>query len=139
VLDADQMAAGGDRRGDPRLGLVIGHPDVDVDPIALRARRVHFLEPELWSAAVRVDQVLVGAVAAELVAEHGAPERENLGNDQRVDRDLHGLDGRGVGGGAQLACPPLVTTSFTGRDASLSDPGARTIVASDHKGQPIRS
>src|SRR6266542_3058771 len=35
-------------------------------------------------AAVRVDQVLLGAVAPFLVAEHGAPERQHLGNDERV-------------------------------------------------------
>jgi hypothetical protein len=37
------------------------HPDVDVDPIALRARRVHLLEPERRPAAVGIDQIL-GAV-----------------------------------------------------------------------------
>jgi hypothetical protein len=38
-------------------------------------------------AAARVDQVL-GAVAAAPVAEHGTPERQQLGGDERVDRDL---------------------------------------------------
>jgi hypothetical protein len=41
-----------------RLGLVVRHPDIEVDPVALRARRVHLLEPERRPEAVRVNQVL---------------------------------------------------------------------------------
>jgi hypothetical protein len=40
VLVCYQPAAGRDRRRQARLGLVVRHPDVDVDPVALRARRV---------------------------------------------------------------------------------------------------
>jgi hypothetical protein len=77
------------------------HPDVDVDPVALPARRIHPLEPQRRPAAVRVDQVLVGTVAAVLVTEHGTPERHHLGADERVDRDLDGLHRGRVGGHAQ--------------------------------------
>jgi len=50
----------------------------------------------------RVDQVL-GAVPSVPVAEHGAPERQHLGNDERVNRDLDCLDSRWVGGKAKPA------------------------------------
>ena len=45
------------RRPPPRcgLGLVVRQVDVDVDAIALRARRVHLLEPERRPAPWRVD------------------------------------------------------------------------------------
>ena len=46
--------------------LVVRHPDVDMDPVALRARRVHLLEPEGRPAVARVDQVLVGFVSVNL-------------------------------------------------------------------------
>jgi hypothetical protein len=51
---------------------------------------------------VRVDQVL-GAVAAVPVAEHGTPERQHLGGDEDVDRDLDVLHGGWLGGDTQLA------------------------------------
>jgi hypothetical protein len=41
---AYSLAASGDRRRDPHLGVVVRHPYVEVDPVALRARRVHQLE-----------------------------------------------------------------------------------------------
>ena len=71
-------------------------------PVALGTRRVHPLEPERRPAVARVDQDLVGAVGAVLVPEHGPPERHHLGADQRVDRDLDGLELGRVGGEAQL-------------------------------------
>jgi hypothetical protein len=37
------------------------------------------------------------------MSEHGPPERHHLGADQRVDRDLDGLEHGRVGGEAQLA------------------------------------
>lgn len=58
-----------------RLQRIRGPADV-TDPVALRARRVHLLEPERRPAAVRVDQVLGAAVP---VAEHGTPERHHPG------------------------------------------------------------
>jgi hypothetical protein len=53
-------------RRDARLGLVVRHGDVDVDPIALRARRVHLLEPERRPAAVGVDQILGPLLAPDI-------------------------------------------------------------------------
>jgi hypothetical protein len=56
-----------------RLGLVVRHPDVDLDPVALRARRFHLLEPERRPAAVRVDQVLLAGVV--LASSLSSPRR----------------------------------------------------------------
>jgi hypothetical protein len=50
----------------------------EMDPVPLRARRVHLLEPERRSSAVRVHQVLA-LVVAVFVAEHGTPERSTSG------------------------------------------------------------
>ena len=41
-----QAAARRDRRVDPCAGRLVRHVDVDVDPIALRPRRIHLLEPD---------------------------------------------------------------------------------------------
>jgi len=102
------MAASGPTTGRLLVGAWAGIAmlmagQVDVDAVALRARRVHLLEPERRLPAARVDQILVGAVAAVLVAEHGTPERHHLGADERVDRDLDGLHRGWVGEHVQLA------------------------------------
>jgi hypothetical protein len=49
---------------------------------------------------VGVEQVLAAHL---LVAEHGAPERHYVGKDERVDRDLDGLQAGQVDGDAQFA------------------------------------
>src|SRR5918996_6591919 len=46
VRVADQVAACRESRRHARLGLVLRDIEIDVDPVALRARRVHLLEPE---------------------------------------------------------------------------------------------
>src|SRR2546422_6853996 len=51
VLVGDEVTACGDRGGDPRLGLVRRHPDVEVDPGDLRVGRVDLLEPDRRPAA----------------------------------------------------------------------------------------
>ena len=45
---------------------------------------VHRFEPERCAATARVDKVLVRAVGAAVVAEHGLPERPHLGADWRA-------------------------------------------------------
>ena len=51
-----RRAAGGDRRVDPRMRRLVRHVDVEVDPVALRPRRVHLLEPDRGATSERVDQ-----------------------------------------------------------------------------------
>jgi hypothetical protein len=95
------------RRSPPRSAPRPGRaaPRCRLDAVALRARRVHLLEPEQRSAATLVDQVL-RAVAAVSVAEHGTPDGITSGMDERVDRDMDVLHDGWVGGDAQLAPPP---------------------------------
>ena len=52
----EQCAPSGERCGDPRLGGVMRHIDVEVDPVALRPWRIHLLEPDRGATSVRVDQ-----------------------------------------------------------------------------------
>lgn len=54
-------------------------------------------------APARVDEVLVRAVGASLVPEHGRPERHHVRAGQSVDGHLDGLDLRRVGGQPLLA------------------------------------
>ena len=54
--------------------------------------------------AARVDEILVGTVAARLVPEDGAPERHYRSCVGRARDDEQGLDHRRVDGDAQLAC-----------------------------------
>jgi hypothetical protein len=72
-------------RGDSHLSLVVRHGDVNVDALALRARRIHRLEPNRRTAGVWIDQILVAQL---LVSEHSAPERQHISADERVDRDV---------------------------------------------------
>ena len=84
---------------DALVRLVVRHRDVEVDPVALRPRRVHLLEPDRRPLAERVDQAVLRRPApAGLVgvAEHRLPERPDRGDVQRVDADLEHLD-RGPG------------------------------------------
>ena len=74
---ADQRAARGERGLDPRLGLVVGDDDVEVDAVALRPRLVHLLEPESGALPGRVDEFVVPS-GGRRVAEHGHPERPDL-------------------------------------------------------------
>src|SRR4029453_8714914 len=68
VLIAHQVTTSGEGRRDARLRLVVRHVDIDVDPVALGARRVHLLEPERRPLEAGVNQILVIHL---LVAEHG--------------------------------------------------------------------
>ena len=79
-LVADHPAAGGERGGDPGLGLLTRDPDRKVDRAAAAGRgsSIHSNQKRR-PAIVRVHEVLVRAVAARLVAEHGPPERHDLG------------------------------------------------------------
>ena len=81
------MATGRDRGCDTSLGLVVRHKEIDVDPVPLRARGIHLLEPERWSLMVVVLQILTHLS----VPEDGAPEGHDLGDHERVDSDLYGL------------------------------------------------
>ena len=101
VVVADQVAASGDRSRDPRFGLIVRDGDVDVDAVALRARRVHLLEPERRPAAVGIVKVFA---AHGSVSEHCAPERHDVGSDKCVDRDLDVLHGGRVNRKATFAC-----------------------------------
>ncbi len=82
------------RGADPCLRLVVRHRDIQVDPVALRPRRVHLLEPDRRPLGERVHQrahrirvaVLVG------VPEHRLPERPDRRGVHRVDPDLEHLD-----------------------------------------------
>ena len=94
-----QVSVRGDGRGDTRLRLVVRHGDVDMDAIALGARRVHLLVPDCRPMGVGVDQVFVAHL---LVAEDGAPEGPHCRGDQRVDRQVDLLDRGRVGGYAQF-------------------------------------
>src|SRR6266508_2124128 len=102
VLVRDEAAAYGDRGGDSRLGLVRRHPDVEVDPVDLRVRRVDLLEPDGRPATAWVDEVL-GAVFAVLVSKHGPPERLHLGDVECIDCYKDRLHDGWVGEDAQLA------------------------------------
>src|ERR687891_1281618 len=53
VRVADQVAAGRESRRHARLRFVLRDVDIDVDPVALRTRRVHLLEPERWARQTR--------------------------------------------------------------------------------------
>src|SRR5262245_27683799 len=88
------MTTRGHSGSDARICLVARHVYIDVDAVALRTWRVHLLEPEGRPAANRVQQVLI---ADRLVAEHRAPEGPHFRSYERIDCDLHVLDGGGVG------------------------------------------
>ena len=68
---------------------------------AVRARLIHLLEPERRRPTARIDEVLVGAVAARLIPEHRPPERHDLGGNGRTRDDQQALDRRRVGGEAK--------------------------------------
>jgi hypothetical protein len=74
--------------------LVVWHRNVDVDPVALRPRRVHLLEPDRRPLPERVGQAARRPAPAWLVAvaEHRPPERPDLRDVQRVDANLEHLD-----------------------------------------------
>jgi hypothetical protein len=79
---------------DARLRLVVRHRHVEVDAVALRARRVHPLEPDGRTLAQRVDQPVPGLGPAGLVSvtEHRPPERPDRRGVERIDPDLEHLD-----------------------------------------------
>ena len=96
----DDPAAGGERRREPRLGVLARDRHVDVHRVSQRLRLVEVLHPHRRTVSERVDGVVVGH---RVVAEHGAPEadvdRVGLGGDRELDL----LDGGTVGGGAVRA------------------------------------
>ena len=65
----DRLSRPAPRQGglDARLRLVVRHRHVYVDAVALRARRVHPLEPDGRALAQRVDQPVPGFGPAGLV------------------------------------------------------------------------
>src|SRR6516165_9048644 len=73
----DQPAARGHGGAHPGLGLVVGHRDVEVHPVALRARGVHLLEPHGRQLLGGVHEAGPMAVAARLVhvGQRRLPER----------------------------------------------------------------
>ena len=54
----EQSATGRERGVDTAAGGVMGHVDIEMDAIALRAWDVHLLKPDRGTAAQRVDQRL---------------------------------------------------------------------------------
>src|SRR6266511_1567506 len=89
----DEYPARGERGLDPAGRLVMRDRDVEVDPVTLRARLAHLLEPDRRALSERVDQRglrsrLAGLVA---VAHHGLPKWTDRGDVQPVDRDLKDL------------------------------------------------
>ena len=94
----DQRAARLERGGDPLLGDVVRHRDVDVEALAVGLGRVGLLEPQRHTASGRVGDV----VAARVVAEHRLPERQDRRGGGGVERELHQLRRRGVGVGPRL-------------------------------------
>ena len=78
---------------DARLRLVVRHRHVEVDAVALRARRVHPLEPDSRALTQRVDQPVPGPGPAGLVGviQHRPPERPDRARVERVDPDLEHL------------------------------------------------
>jgi len=91
----DRLSHPARRQGglDARLRLVVRHRHVYVDTVALRARRVHPLEPDGRALAQRVDQPVPGSGPAGLVgvAQHGLSERPDGGGVKRVAPDLEYL------------------------------------------------
>ncbi len=100
---AHQPAAGGKGCRYARFGPVIGHPDVDVHPVALGTWCVHPLEVEGRPAAVRVDQVL-RTVRSIGVAEQRTPEPHHIRPCEGIDGDLDGLNGGRVCRDSERAC-----------------------------------
>ena len=88
---AHHAATGGERCRDTSLGLLVRHPDRDVDRAAASClgSRIGSNQNDR-PAAARIDEVLVGAVAARLVPEHGPPERHHFGGGWRARDDQHG-------------------------------------------------
>jgi cellulose biosynthesis protein BcsQ len=82
------------RGPDARLRLVVRHRDIEVDPVPLRPRLVHLLEPDRRPLPERVDQRARRPRVAVLVdvPEHRLPERPDRSGIHRVDRDLERLD-----------------------------------------------
>ena len=89
----DEPAPGRQRRRDSRLRLIVWDPDVEMDSVALRPRRVHVLEPDRRTAGSGIDQILVTNL---LVAEQRLPKGHHVGTDQRVDGELDGLQHRRI-------------------------------------------
>ena len=83
------------RGPDPRLRLVVRHGYIEVNPVALRPRRVHLLEPDRRPLPEQVHQrarrTRVGVLVD--VPEHRLPERPDRRGVHRVDPQLEHLDG----------------------------------------------
>src|SRR5215475_5783107 len=90
----DQYAARCDGRLDPLTCLVVRYRNVQVDPVALRPRLGHLLEPDRRTLTGRIDDRPGLPLAAWVVyvAKHSAPERQDPGDIQGIDRDLDHLD-----------------------------------------------
>src|SRR4030095_1550071 len=98
ALSAPHAAASAERRRDASLRLLVRHPYGDVDrATAVAARLFHLLEPESRPPTARIHEVLGGTVAARLIPERSAPERQHLGGRARPRDDEQALNGRRIG------------------------------------------
>src|SRR5258705_8698883 len=80
-LVAHHPAAGGERRRNASLRLLVRHPDGEMDRAAtVGAGLLHLLEPERDAPVARIDEVFGGTVATGLIPEPGPPERHHLGD-----------------------------------------------------------
>ena len=78
----------------------MGDGDIDVDAVALWARRVHLLEPERRPLPGRVGERLVAVVD---IPQDGPPERPHGRDVDRVDGDLELRHDTGLGRDAEVA------------------------------------
>jgi uncharacterized membrane protein YjjP (DUF1212 family) len=103
------LAASRDGRLNPVGCRVAGHPDVEVDPVALRPRRVLLLEPDRRALPVRVHDGVLRPVVSRFVRvpEHGLPERPDRFDIERVDGDLHQLHSPRCAARARAGRQPL--------------------------------
>ena len=88
----DQRPARRQRGPDPRLRLVVRHRHVEVDPVPLRPRRVHLLEPDRRPCPSGSTSASPARTCrARRRTEHRPPERPDRRRVQRVDPDLEHL------------------------------------------------
>jgi hypothetical protein len=108
---ADAKEAGLDGDAEGAVGGVAGHDRVaHWAVLSGYTTRVRSGSTISWSAVAPVGRCTASPPRpgprpgrAAPMSEHGPPERHHLGADQRVDRDLDGLEHGRVGGEAQLA------------------------------------
>ena len=92
---------------------------------AIRARLLHPLEPERRPPVLGIDEVLVRAVAPQLVAERGPPERHHRADIRRAGDEQHVLD----------KVRSAVAPSWR---ASAADPPGNVDVALAHRAVVVR-